>query len=792
MAQTGASGKRKQKRRAPGTGLNASALNGRDSLPVTLMSPDANLLLVVGHSADAHVVRIMDSRTGSLVCAYSPGLGVKPVVFPGKETLSKSQEDHTRWRTFERAAWAAVPGQHVAVGAGQDVTQATPSKKSRKRTRSSSPIPSRSNTYAPPSSIVLLVPTSSPSLGSAPVLVFSPAENRIISSLPADPAPLDRPGPTPDVADVCSAWQPGADVTASTTTSHFAYVLDTLGRVVEWDLTNPLVPRRTGRVCSSTVKTASRVAVGTYITSGSSSSRRSSDDDDVDDEEDEEMEVDANETPVTVLAVAGSAIEVWQLGSPSKLLKQLPGHPSPITSLAFHPDSRSGLLVSCAEEDSATAATVWHLVKGGVGALPTTAAPTSVRLHHPSGTALLHLASGGISIHRPFPSSAQNATDKRGAPMKPIRVPPDATLDETVIAATFAPAPPANDSTSSSSSMDILAAVGYPATVFHRVSARAESGAWVGTLTLPAVSHGVSEVSTLGMAPTHKYSESSATVAVGGAGAVSGSYKDRVSAKGRKDDGNEERTLAERVKALALATGGVGTSSAGTFRNGSGSGSATPLIAGSLLGPLQQALRTSDTALLDSILVTRDVRSVRATVAKMTATEISKLVDAISERVAKGGRWDGYVGWIEEAVGSSVGAPSAPSPAALSRLHALLDHRVSTYHRMLRLRGRLDAMVNRVNGRGTIAANRTADGNTKSVTESDLEVAAVVYREEDDVGEEESSEGEGSEENSEEDPASDQDRTDNEEDDIEEDEDDDDEQDGDFELDDTAADEDEE
>ncbi|KXS09352.1 hypothetical protein M427DRAFT_75627 [Gonapodya prolifera JEL478] len=726
MAQNGTGGRRKQKRRAGGVGLGAASLNGPATLPPASLSPDGSLLAVLGPSADAQVIRIVDARTGSLVCAYSPGRAVQPLI-PGNE---QQGDNFGRWKTFSRMTWVAAPGQKTTAR-GADPN---PSKKSRKRTRSSSPPPSSASLAAPPAPLLLLIPTPVSSLGPSPALVFSPSENRVISSLPADPPAPSRPAETPDVVDACSPWSPGEPDATSSQSPHMAYVLDSLGRVVEWNLTDPAAPKRTGRGCVSKVKSPVRVAVGRYSADSSNS----------DDDDGEGMEVDSKE-PVTVVAVAGSALEVWRVGSADdeepKLVKNLPGHPSPITSLTFHPDPSAGLLISCAESDPSVAATIWHLERGAVGALPTPSPPKSITLHHPTATAILHLASGSITVHPPFPALPP---PKPGSVFKPLRISPSATLDHSCLTTLF---PPSADPS------HILVVIGYPASTFHRVALRTATGAWVSSLPVPEISSGVSEHSAPGVAPKQKYGEAGASVA--GAGGDKG-YADNVGG-----GGEEERSLAERVKAMAIAAGSEarsGASGSSATALVSSNPAPVPLVAGTLLAPIQQALRTSDMALLDSILATRDTRVVRATVARMTATEVGKLVERIVERVAKGGRWDGYVGWIEEAAASCVGAPSAPPAAPLSRLHSLLESRVSTYHKLLRLRGRLDAMVSRM----PVNAPPVQD----AVEEEALGEAAVVYREEDDV------QGDSEEGDDGDDGAESDDDSDDDDDDVDDDEDD--------------------
>jgi hypothetical protein len=199
------------------------------------------------------------------------------------------------------------------------------------------------------------------------------------------------------------------------------------------------------------------------------------------------------------------------------------------------------------------------------------------------------------------------------------------------------------------------------------------------------------------------------------------------------------------VKALGLDAGGAAPGAA------PGGGS---LKADSVLAVLTQALESDDKQLLAECLGVTNARVVQATVAGLPPRHVSAPLEAL----------DALVMWIRALV------------RQLTPLYQLVEARVSTYHKLLKLEGRLELALSQVSNRsgGGSAYSKDPDVTVDEGGEPDDEADVVGDdMEEDDSedeDEDEDEEGEDEDDNDDDEDMDSEDENDEEEEEEEEDE----------------------
>lgn len=160
----------------------------------------------------------------------------------------------------------------------------------------------------------------------------------------------------------------------------------------------------------------------------------------------------------------------------------------------------------------------------------------------------------------------------------------------------------------------------------------------------------------------------------------------------------EEPSFAEKFQALEVSTAAKTASSTALTTTSTAldsKKSIQPPSAGSLTTVLTQALKTNDTALLESCLHTTDSNSILATVRRLNSTMAVSLLERLAERIARRPGRAGSLGvWVRWTLvahgGYLVSLPDLMS--TLSGLYATLNTRAGALPRLLALQGRLDML----------------------------------------------------------------------------------------------------
>ena len=128
---------------------------------------------------------------------------------------------------------------------------------------------------------------------------------------------------------------------------------------------------------------------------------------------------------------------------------------------------------------------------------------------------------------------------------------------------------------------------------------------------------------------------------------------------------------------------------------------ATPK-AGSLQTVLQQALHTHDHALLEYVLCTTKPSIIRNTVERLNPTMILPLFDAIVTRLeSTPARGASLAIWISTIITCHTSyLLSIPNLASsLTKLHSLIDTRITSFRKLYKLSGRLDLLISPARGK---------------------------------------------------------------------------------------------
>lgn len=197
----------------------------------------------------------------------------------------------------------------------------------------------------------------------------------------------------------------------------------------------------------------------------------------------------------------------------------------------------------------------------------------------------------------------------------------------------------------------------------------------------------------------------------------------------------EVSSAAKTITSIALTTTTTSSSSALTKKE------IQPPSAGSLTTVLTQALKTNDTALLESCLHTTDSSSILATVRRLNSTMAVSLLERLAERIARRPGRAGSLGvWVRWTLvahgGYLVSLPDLMR--TLSGLYSTLNTRAGALPRLLALQGRLDMLHAQVDLRK--ALRNSAEGGLGGDAAGDKGVLYVEGQERDSSSEDESDE----------------------------------------------------
>lgn len=198
-------------------------------------------------------------------------------------------------------------------------------------------------------------------------------------------------------------------------------------------------------------------------------------------------------------------------------------------------------------------------------------------------------------------------------------------------------------------------------------------------------------------------------------------FDEDLDVQGGAGGAGKEMSLGERVKSLDISKGVAESTTATAAKQ--------KIPASSLLSLLTQALRTSDPALLESCLNTSHLPTIKSTLQKLPTQWILPFLNAIEARIrSRPARTRQLLPWLRTALLVHAGyLTSHPTiPTRLASLESLLRARVGTVTAMYALLGRLEI------------AMRSVESRQQNEEEGEM----TVYREEDDVEEEDMDEDE--------------------------------------------------
>lgn len=203
----------------------------------------------------------------------------------------------------------------------------------------------------------------------------------------------------------------------------------------------------------------------------------------------------------------------------------------------------------------------------------------------------------------------------------------------------------------------------------------------------------------------------------------------------------EEPSFAEKFQALEVSSAAKTVASTALTITSSALAKKEiqPPSAGSLTTVLTQALKTDDTALLESCLHTTDSSSILATVRRLNSTMAVSLLERLAERIARRPGRAGSLGvWVRWTLvahgGYLVSLPDLMR--TLSGLYSTLNTRAGALPRLLALQGRLDMLHAQVDLRK--ALRNSAEGSLDSDGAGDKGVLYVEGQERDSSSDDES------------------------------------------------------
>lgn len=161
--------------------------------------------------------------------------------------------------------------------------------------------------------------------------------------------------------------------------------------------------------------------------------------------------------------------------------------------------------------------------------------------------------------------------------------------------------------------------------------------------------------------------------------------------------------------------------------------------AGSLTVVLSQALRNSDQALLETVLVNRDLNIVQSTIARLDSSLAVVLLDRLAEKITRQQqRFDQMNFWLKWIIIIHGGVwSSLPNVShKLANLHSVLNKKASKLPRLLELQGRLsmleqqNSLKKEILKGGSIEGDHDAEDDVEYIEEVDDAVEAGILEDE--------------------------------------------------------------
>lgn len=167
--------------------------------------------------------------------------------------------------------------------------------------------------------------------------------------------------------------------------------------------------------------------------------------------------------------------------------------------------------------------------------------------------------------------------------------------------------------------------------------------------------------------------------------------------------------------------------------------------AGSLTVVLSQALRNSDQALLETVLVNRDLNIVQSTIARLDSSLAVILLDRLAEKITRQQqRFDQMNFWLKWIIIIHGGVLSSLPNVShkLANLHSVLNKKASKLPRLLELQGRLsmleqqNSLKREILKGGSIEGDQDAEDDVEYIEEVDDAVETGMLEDDDDEEEE--------------------------------------------------------
>ena len=243
---------------------------------------------------------------------------------------------------------------------------------------------------------------------------------------------------------------------------------------------------------------------------------------------------------------------------------------------------------------------------------------------------------------------------------------------------------------------------------------------------------------------------------------------------GNHVDAKEPTSFGDLLKANARSTIDVSTALALSHEpqslaptHGNPPSTLQPAYQGLSLGTvLTQALRTNDTALLETCFHTHDLANIRATVERLESSFASTLLQKLAERLHnRPGRAGSLMVWIQWTLVAH-GGYLAGQPDVMRKLRGLqrvVKERASSLRELLGLKGKLDMLEAQMNLRRSMIQRRRRVQDQKNDDEIDEAVIYVEGQDEEEDNEQDSSDDSDDEKEEEEEDsdAEDEDKTNN-------------------------------
>lgn len=195
---------------------------------------------------------------------------------------------------------------------------------------------------------------------------------------------------------------------------------------------------------------------------------------------------------------------------------------------------------------------------------------------------------------------------------------------------------------------------------------------------------------------------------------------------------DDEESLAEKLEKI---------SSESSRKNDNSKRRLQKHTAGSLTVVLSQALRNNDQALLETVLINRDLNIVQSTIARLDSSLAVILLDRLAEKITRQQqRFDQMNFWLKWIIIIHGGVLSSLPNVShkLANLHSVLNKKASKLPRLLELQGRLsmleqqNSLKQEILKGGSIEGDQDDEDEVEYIEEVDDAVEAGVLEDEED------------------------------------------------------------